>query len=213
MIKKAFMLLIVFMLMLFLAACSDKGGSQKSGAEQQEKSNTASQAGQQKSAKGSKGYQIKFSKFVKRPSFDYNFKEAELLAACLKEINAEVRPGQEFSHSATASVDSWSMSLKMTGQYGETKYRDGMIPALKGQMEFSAKNSDSRSYTTYKFSGPFVLPFATLRPTDPDHETIRIGQAEVVGEREKYLQYYEHGKFDKEMKPPEDFLFTAQAIE
>jgi hypothetical protein len=100
----------------------------------------------------------------------------------------------------------------MTGQYGETKYRDGTIPALKGQMEFSAENSDPRSFTTYKFSGPFVLPFETLRPTDPNHESIRIGQSEVVGEREAYLKYFEHGEFARELKLPENFLFTVEDI-
>ncbi len=213
MTKKAFILLIA-LLMLFLVACRDKSGFSETDAEQQGKSNTASQSEQQQqSSKEPQGYQIKFSKFVKSPTFDYHFKEAELLTACLKGINAEIRPGQEFSHSSSASEGSWSMSLKMTGQYGETKYRDGVIPALKGQMEFSGESNDPRSGISYKFSGPFVLPFATLRPVDPDHETIRIGQADVVGEREKYLEYYEYGEFEEKIKPPEEFLFIVNALE
>jgi len=211
--KKALVLFAAFLFALLLAACSDKDGSPKAGAEGQGKSDTVSQDGQQQSSQKQKSYQIVFDKFEKSPTFDYRFNEVELLTACLKGINAQIQPGQEFSHSATASEGSWSMSLKMTGQYGETKYRDGVIPALKGLIEFSAENSDPRSYTTYKFSGPFVLPFETLRPVYPEHEIIRIGQSEVVGEREAYIKYFEYGEFKKELKPPENYLFMVKASE
>ena len=211
--KKALVLFTAFLFALLLAACSDKDGSPKAHAEQQGKSDAVSQDGQQLSAQKQKSYQIIFDKFEKSPTVDYNFKEVELLTACLKGINAQIRFGQEFTHSATASADGWAMSLKMTGQYGETKYRDGVIPALKGQMEFSAENSDPQSFTVYKFSGPFVLPFETLRPVYPEHESIRIGQSEVVGERAAYLEYFEHGEFTRELKPPEEFLFTVNVTE
>ncbi|HBR08678.1 MAG TPA: hypothetical protein DD735_07270 [Clostridiales bacterium] len=211
--RRACVLLTVFLLIGSLSACGDKASSSKAGAKRQEKSYAISQNEQQQSSQKQKSYQIIFDKFEKSPTFDYNSKEVELLTACFEGINIQIKPGQEFSHSATASADIWSMSLKMTGQYGETTYRDGVISALKGQMEFSAENSDPRSFITYKFSGPFVLPFETLRPTDPDHESIRIGQADVVGERESYLEYYESGNFNKSLKPPEDFLFTVDAVE
>lgn len=208
--KKVLVLFVAFAVALLLAACSDKNSSLKADAEQQEKNNAVSQNDQQQSSQKQKGYRVVFDKFEKNPTVDYNFKEVELLTACLKGINTQVRSGQEFSHSATASADSWSMSLKMTGQYGETKYRDGMIPALKGQMEFSAESSDPRSFTTYKFSGPFVIPFETIRP-DPNHESIRIGQSEVVGEREARIEYFEHGESTRKLTPPENFLFTVEA--
>lgn len=52
----------------------------------------------------------------------------------------------------------------------------------------------------------------TLRPTDSNHESIRIGQSEVVGERAAYLKYFEHGEFARELKSPENFLFTVEDI-
>lgn len=211
--KKALVIMAVI-LMLLLTGCGDNGASKKSGADPQGDSNAAAQAeaGQEKQAgKSAKGYHIKFSKYVKHPTVDFNYKEVELLTACLAGINADIRPGQEFTHSASASAGDWSMSLKMTGKYGETKYRDGVIPALKGQMEFTGKSS--KPWMVYKFSGPFVLPFATLRPLYPDHETITIGQAEVVGGRESYLEYYEYEEFKKKVGPPEAFLFTVTVLE
>jgi hypothetical protein len=210
-IKKS---LSVFMMALFLAltlaACGDDGESGKSGADllTGQKNGSTSVAEEKLGGKGAQSYQIKFGKYFKQPTFDYYFQEVELLTECLKGINAEIRPGQEFSYTSSASVEGWSMSLKMTGQLGETTYRDGMIPALKGQMEFSASHSDGRS--SMKFSGPFVLPFATLRPLDPDYETLRIGYEDVVGEKKARITYYYDNILDKEYDPPEAFWFTVE---
>lgn len=210
--KKIFTLMTVLMLVFSLVGCGGGDSPQKSGADLLEESNEGAQGAEQATQgdKDVKGYHIKFGKYYKMPTIDYYKQEVALLTALFSGIDADILPDGEFVHSASASAEGWSATLSMAGTLGETNYRDGVIPALTGTMEFAAEHSDGRS--RYEFSGPFVLPFATLRPLDPDYETMEIGFKDVMGDREAKIQYYFDGALDRENSPPEDFWFMVEPI-
>lgn len=208
--KLSLAMTVLLVLCTLLTGC---GGDEASGADLLPEENGGAQdEGQENQGNGGspESYHIKFSKYYKIPTIDFHKQEVALLTGLFSGIDAEITPGQEFTYSASASAEGWSATLEMTGVLGETNYRDGVIPALKGTMEFAATHSDGQS--KYEFSGPFVLPFATLRPMDPDHETLKIGYQDVVGERSAKIKYYLGGELDGENPPPEDFRFTVEPV-
>ncbi|KJS21675.1 MAG: hypothetical protein VR72_09260 [Clostridiaceae bacterium BRH_c20a] len=163
-----------------------------------------------------KSYHIKFSEYYKYPTVDYHLSEVEMLTEFLKGIDAEIRPGQEFTYSSQATIDNISGVLSMKGQITKDEYRGEMVPVLAGSMEFSVKVSAKDPYHIlyYDFSGPFKMFFETIQVPGQEGERLQIGYELGRGAPDGKIKYYHYNKeLWQESKAPEAYLFTVKPLQ